>query len=108
MQLEEVPEKPTGVEGALVKVTPQLTPAARASFDGPKTVARLQAAGARAVLLQPTSVPGEGATEVQELPKALSPEVHIAEWFAGAGLDDVEREQAESMALELLEDVRGA
>ncbi len=93
------------VDGAIVKVSPNVKASERDAFDGVGIKARLMKHGAAAVLMSPRVVADSGITKKAKAAaaSAQSPEQAVLEWFAGqTGLTKEEREDAIELALEIL------
>lgn len=92
------------VKGAIVKVAPTLRTSERSSFDAALVQAQLMEQGALAVQLAPKTIPDVVAPEdAKQAGRAPAPEEAIQAWFAGLrGVNEQDRADAESLALELL------
>jgi hypothetical protein len=91
------------VARAIVKVTAELRPSERESFDGAAIKARLIALGAVAVVLAPKTIP-EAPKEVDPIARAETPQAAIDRWFDGlpANVDAADRERARELAHQLV------
>jgi hypothetical protein len=95
------------IEGALVKVTAELRPSERASFDGNALREHLRSLGARGVTIAVRPV-AEASEAREDVRVAATPEAAIDAWFAALpNVPEDEREAARVLALELLGAERG-
>lgn len=94
----------TTVAGAIVKVTAELRPSERESFDAAGVRADLLGRGAIAVIVAPVVVPEAPSTEAkEEVARSVGPEEAIGAWFDGlaaARPEDVEA--ARTLVLHML------
>lgn len=91
------------VAGAFVKVSAELRPSERETFDGARLKAEIRKHGAIAVLLEARPVaesPDKAAKE--ETSSASTPAEAITAWFDGLPVPVDEREAAKTRALEIL------
>jgi len=95
---------PSEVKGAFVKVQPTVRSSERWSIDRKAVKERLLAAGARAVVVTPVVVPDstEDVRDPARPPVALSPEMHLAEWFGSVKAEETLKSRAFDEAVNTL------